>query len=237
MNARTAITAAALAASLAGALATAAKAGPAPAQPGADKCYGVALAGKNDCAAGAGTTCAGTSTVDYDPASLEICRQGRLRRHEDAERPRLADPDVSLESASFWPRGPALEERGRFCARPTTCSAVGPAARGSAVGRAGRARLSRIQSRRERSPSARSSLSRPCSRRAPTSEFASPGSRLDEFRARRGGAPRYGGRETQAARRRRKYSRNGSSPASPRPRSPEQSIQPQGPRRRRRPPL
>ena len=36
MNARSAITAAALAASLAGALATAAKAGPAPAQPGAD---------------------------------------------------------------------------------------------------------------------------------------------------------------------------------------------------------
>ncbi|NBB70184.1 MAG: DUF2282 domain-containing protein [Alphaproteobacteria bacterium] len=29
------------------------------------KCYGVALAGENDCAAGPGTTCAGTSTVDY----------------------------------------------------------------------------------------------------------------------------------------------------------------------------
>lgn len=29
------------------------------------KCYGVSLAGENDCAAGAGTTCAGTSTVDY----------------------------------------------------------------------------------------------------------------------------------------------------------------------------
>jgi uncharacterized membrane protein len=29
------------------------------------KCYGVALAGKNDCAAGVGTTCAGTSKVDY----------------------------------------------------------------------------------------------------------------------------------------------------------------------------
>ena len=29
------------------------------------KCYGVAEAGKNDCAAGAGTTCAGTSSVDY----------------------------------------------------------------------------------------------------------------------------------------------------------------------------
>lgn len=29
-----------------------------------DKCYGVALAGKNDCAAGPGTSCAGTSTMD-----------------------------------------------------------------------------------------------------------------------------------------------------------------------------
>lgn len=30
-----------------------------------EKCFGVSLAGKNDCAAGPGTTCAGTSTVDY----------------------------------------------------------------------------------------------------------------------------------------------------------------------------
>lgn len=30
-----------------------------------EKCYGVSMAGKNDCAAGAGTTCAGTSKVDY----------------------------------------------------------------------------------------------------------------------------------------------------------------------------
>ena len=30
-----------------------------------EKCYGVSLAGKNDCAAGPGTTCAGTSSVDY----------------------------------------------------------------------------------------------------------------------------------------------------------------------------
>lgn len=29
-----------------------------------EKCYGVAKAGKNDCAAGPGTTCAGTSTTD-----------------------------------------------------------------------------------------------------------------------------------------------------------------------------
>jgi len=32
---------------------------------GKEKCFGVSLAGKNDCAAGAGTTCAGTSKVDY----------------------------------------------------------------------------------------------------------------------------------------------------------------------------
>src|SRR5579871_4286833 len=76
MNARSAITAAALAASLAGALATVAKAGPAPVQPGADKCYGVALAGKNDCAAGAGTTCAGTSMVDYDPHVWKYVAKG-----------------------------------------------------------------------------------------------------------------------------------------------------------------
>lgn len=30
-----------------------------------EKCYGVALAGQNDCAAGPGTTCAGSSTKDY----------------------------------------------------------------------------------------------------------------------------------------------------------------------------
>ncbi|PHP67227.1 hypothetical protein CSC94_09280 [Zhengella mangrovi] len=29
------------------------------------KCFGVAMAGQNDCAAGPGTTCAGTSKVDY----------------------------------------------------------------------------------------------------------------------------------------------------------------------------
>lgn len=37
-----------------------------PAAAGAmEKCYGVALAGHNDCKAGAGTTCAGTAKMDY----------------------------------------------------------------------------------------------------------------------------------------------------------------------------
>ena len=33
--------------------------------PATEKCYGVSLAGKNDCAAGPGTTCAGTAKKDY----------------------------------------------------------------------------------------------------------------------------------------------------------------------------
>ena len=33
--------------------------------PELEKCYGVSLAGKNDCAAGPGTTCSGTSKTDY----------------------------------------------------------------------------------------------------------------------------------------------------------------------------
>ncbi|MCQ0989786.1 BufA1 family periplasmic bufferin-type metallophore [Jiella marina] len=54
----------ALAGSLAAALATSAVPASA-AEEGTVKCYGVALAGQNDCAAGEGTTCAGTSSVDY----------------------------------------------------------------------------------------------------------------------------------------------------------------------------
>ncbi len=53
-----------LASSLAASL-TAALAVPVHAAGKQEKCFGVALKGTNDCAAGAGTTCAGTSTVDY----------------------------------------------------------------------------------------------------------------------------------------------------------------------------
>jgi uncharacterized membrane protein len=41
-----------------------------------DKCYGVSLAGKNDCAAGAGTTCAGTSKVDYQGNAWKYVAKG-----------------------------------------------------------------------------------------------------------------------------------------------------------------
>lgn len=41
-----------------------------------EKCYGVALAGQNDCAAGAGTTCAGTAKVDYQGNSWKAVAKG-----------------------------------------------------------------------------------------------------------------------------------------------------------------
>lgn len=43
---------------------------------GMEKCYGVALAGKNDCKAGAGTTCAGTSKVDYQGNAFKYVKAG-----------------------------------------------------------------------------------------------------------------------------------------------------------------
>ena len=41
-----------------------------------DKCYGVALKGQNDCAAGPGTTCQGTSTVDYQGNAWKFVATG-----------------------------------------------------------------------------------------------------------------------------------------------------------------
>jgi uncharacterized membrane protein len=41
-----------------------------------EKCYGIALAGENDCKAGAGTSCEGTSTVDYQGNSWTFTPAG-----------------------------------------------------------------------------------------------------------------------------------------------------------------
>jgi uncharacterized membrane protein len=41
-----------------------------------EKCYGVAKAGHNDCKAGAGTTCAGTSKTDYDGKAFKEVAKG-----------------------------------------------------------------------------------------------------------------------------------------------------------------
>jgi uncharacterized membrane protein len=41
-----------------------------------EKCYGVALKGQNGCKAGAGTTCAGTSTMDYQGNAWKLVPKG-----------------------------------------------------------------------------------------------------------------------------------------------------------------
>ena len=55
---------------------TGALAEPVKPQPTKEKCYGVSLAGKNDCAAGAGTTCAGTSKRDYQGNAWKYVAKG-----------------------------------------------------------------------------------------------------------------------------------------------------------------
>ena len=49
-----------------------------------EKCYGVSLAGKNDCAAGPGTSCAGTSVIDYQGNAWTYVDAGTC---ETTERP------------------------------------------------------------------------------------------------------------------------------------------------------
>lgn len=41
-----------------------------------EKCFGVALKGHNDCYAGAGTSCAGTSTTDYQGNAFKLEPKG-----------------------------------------------------------------------------------------------------------------------------------------------------------------
>jgi uncharacterized membrane protein len=87
---------------VAGALAAALSAhvaGPAAAQE-QEKCYGVSLAGENDCAAGPGTTCAGTSTVDYQGNAWTLVPAGTC---EDMELPgdRSGATAAALEAEGY----------------------------------------------------------------------------------------------------------------------------------------
>ena len=47
-----------------------------------EKCYGVAEAGKNDCAAGPGTSCAGSSTRDYQGNAWKLVEKGTCEKIE-----------------------------------------------------------------------------------------------------------------------------------------------------------
>ena len=83
MSGRTVVTSLVLASALSSALASLAFAGPlskaevdAAMSAHKEKCFGVALKGMNDCAAGPGTTCQGTSTVDFQGNSWKFVQGG-----------------------------------------------------------------------------------------------------------------------------------------------------------------
>jgi len=85
---QTAVPAFALAAALGSALAM----GISPVQAGEkgadkEKCFGVALAGKNDCAAGPGTTCAGTAKIDHQANAWKYVPAGTCIKTESKTSP------------------------------------------------------------------------------------------------------------------------------------------------------
>ena len=83
MSARSKVSVAILAGAVASAISSMAIAAPlsdadvkAATAAGKEKCYGVALKGQNDFAAGPGTTCQGTSTVDFQGNAWKFVRGG-----------------------------------------------------------------------------------------------------------------------------------------------------------------
>ncbi|WMS41303.1 DUF2282 domain-containing protein [Acuticoccus sp. MNP-M23] len=95
MNKPFSMTAIAAAVAAAGTLAATA-----PAHAANEKCYGISLAGDNDCAAGPGTTCAGTSKVDYQGNAWTLVPEGTCTDYsttasaEKFQLPAMADGDA-----------------------------------------------------------------------------------------------------------------------------------------------
>jgi uncharacterized membrane protein len=86
-----------------------------------EKCFGISLAGENDCAAGPGTTCAGTSTVDYQGNAWTLVPAGTCA---DIELPdgRMAATDTQLTEWGYaginrdLPEGVAAEVAATYIA-------------------------------------------------------------------------------------------------------------------------
>ena len=79
------LSAAALALALGSALSIAAL--PAQAAGDMEKCFGVAMKGHNDCAAGAGTTCAGTAKVDNQADAWKLVPKGTCEKTSSSTSP------------------------------------------------------------------------------------------------------------------------------------------------------
>ena len=130
MSAKTAVTSLVIASALSSALASLASAGPltkaevdAATAAHKEKCFGVALKGMNDCAAGPGTTCQGTSTVDFQGNSWKFVQGGACTSIElpNGKRGHVIDyrhviqalcrkpmalRNLVYRDQLFWPSGP-----------------------------------------------------------------------------------------------------------------------------------
>ncbi|MFW2542193.1 DUF2282 domain-containing protein [Primorskyibacter sp. 2E107] len=71
-----------------------------------EKCFGVAMAGENDCAAGPGTTCAGTSKVDYQGNAWSLVDAGTCT---EIELPAMADGSARMGSLEALDRDLPME--------------------------------------------------------------------------------------------------------------------------------
>lgn len=80
MNRRVAIASALAAAVVAPALLSAQKPVPAPTNFKAEKCYGIAKAGQNDCASAGNNSCGGTSKISSDPRAWIYVPAGYCER-------------------------------------------------------------------------------------------------------------------------------------------------------------
>jgi uncharacterized membrane protein len=65
-----------------------------------EKCYGVSLAGENGCAAGPGTTCAGSSTIDYQGNAWTLVPAGTCAEIELPDG-RMGESEASLEADGY----------------------------------------------------------------------------------------------------------------------------------------
>ncbi|MCH2220846.1 MAG: DUF2282 domain-containing protein [Dechloromonas sp.] len=62
------------------------------AKPEMEKCYGVAKAGKNECAAGPGTSCAGTASRDWQGNAWKLVPKGSCVRIQTPRGPGSLTP-------------------------------------------------------------------------------------------------------------------------------------------------
>lgn len=72
---------------------------PAAADDAKEKCFGIALAGKNDCASAGNNSCAGTSKADFEKGAWKFVPKGTC------ETTMVKLPDGSDRAGSLMPMG------------------------------------------------------------------------------------------------------------------------------------